>query len=101
MSLDNKKKVIRLGDSKNQTEIIDEEIVEKENTNQKDNFLSLVSLATNLGFSLSLPIVIGAFIGVYLDKTLGIQPKMTLSLIFTGVLISFSYIYKFLKENKK
>lgn len=96
-----KRKVLNLGTKDQEAKIIEEEIKEDNTNDNQAKFLSLLSISTNLGFAVSIPIVAGAMIGVYIDKILETSPKMTLSLIFVGTFLSFSYIYKIVKENKK
>ena len=52
-----------------------------------------------LGFGIAVPLVGGALLGSYLDKMLGTTPKVTLSLIFLGLIISGFYLYKIIKDN--
>ena len=53
------------------------------------------------GFAIALPLVGGALLGSYLDKRLGVSPKVTLSLIFLGMVISGFYLYKIIRNNIK
>lgn len=79
---------------------IDEEKIDKDfpsNRKKSRKYFTILAHSFELGFVLSLPIVIGALSGVYLDKNLGTEPKLTLSLIFLGVFISFLNIYNFTK----
>lgn len=48
-----------------------------------------------IGFTISLPIVLGAFAGNYLDRKYGLFPKATIGLIFAGIVISF---FGFIKQ---
>jgi predicted F0F1-ATPase subunit len=75
-------------------------IEEKEELNKKDNgkFISVLSLAWNLGFSIAIPVVGGGLLGQFLDNKFNCSPKMTLSLIFTGVIVGITNIYFFLKK---
>ncbi len=58
----------------------------------------MISLVSQLGFSISLPIVGGAFLGQFLDKTFHLYPKMTLLLILLGVFIAGSNIFFLVKK---
>lgn len=67
----------------------------------KSRVLTMVSLASELGFSISFPIVGGAFLGQYLDAKFHTSPKLTLSLIFLGLVFSICYIYNIIKKLDK
>lgn len=53
-----------------------------------------LGLIGEIGFAISLPIVGGALVGVIIDRTWGMTPKATLSLLFLGVIISFFNLFK-------
>lgn len=55
---------------------------------------SYLGLIGEIGFAISLPIVGGALVGVIIDRTWGMTPKATLSLLFLGVIISFFNLFK-------
>ncbi len=76
--------------------------IEKRNKakNEKTKFLSLLSASFELGFGISGPMVVGAVIGSYLDRLIGSSPKLTLSLLFCGIILGIGSIYKYLKENQ-
>jgi predicted membrane protein len=57
-----------------------------------------------LGFAISLPIVLCALLGKYLDDSWKMYPKMTLSLLVVGIVISminFIEIIKTIIKNSK
>lgn len=66
-----------------------------------DNVSAMVSIASELGFSISLPIAGGALLGQYIDGKLGTSPRVTLSLIFTGLILGIINIYRLLKITEK
>lgn len=68
--------------------------------NEKDKFFSLLSTSFELGFAISGPMVVGALAGAYLDKIIGSSPKLTLSLLFCGIILGIGSIYKFIKESQ-
>ncbi|MBI3384889.1 AtpZ/AtpI family protein [Candidatus Gottesmanbacteria bacterium] len=68
--------------------------------NEKTKFISLLSTSFGLGFAISGPMVIGALIGTYLDRLIGSSPKLTLVLIFCGIILAIGSIYKYLKESQ-
>lgn len=72
---------------------------EVEEVSEKSRFLEGLELASNLGFTIAIPIVIGAVLGSFLDNKLNTSPKLTLSLIMLGLFISFYNIYKLTKKN--
>lgn len=80
-----------------------QEVEYKGNKEGKDNnkFSQMMLLASELGFSLSLPIVGGAIFGQLLDSKFGTSPKITLSFIFTGLIIGILNTYFILKESEK
>ena len=53
-----------------------------------------LGLIGEIGFAIVLPIAGGALIGVVIDRTWGMTPKATLSLLFLGVIISFYTLLK-------
>ncbi len=55
---------------------------------------------TEIGFSVTVPVVGGVLLGVYLDKEFNTAPKLTLSFLFLGVIIGFLNIIKIVKDNK-
>lgn len=63
---------------------------------------NMTSIAMELGFSITVPIVAGAFLGMYLDKKFGTTPRLTLSLLLLGVFSgTYSLIRIVLKELQK
>lgn len=52
----------------------------------------------NLGFAIALPLVGGALVGSYLDKKFGTTPKVTLVLIFLGLIIACFYLLKVIRD---
>lgn len=66
-----------------------------------NNFSAMMSLVSELGFSISLPIAGGALLGQFLDNKLGTSPRITLSLIFTGLIIGILNIYRLINLTDK
>lgn len=54
-----------------------------------------------IGFTISIPIAGGAFIGSYLDRSWGTYPKATLSCLFFGIVISGVNFYQTVKNLMK
>lgn len=84
-----KKKVLTLNKDKEYS------VVEVSQT-QKNNGIRFISagLATEVGYSIAIPIVAGAFLGVWLDDVFHSKPKLTLSLIFFGIFLSFVNLFR-------
>ena len=63
-----------------------------------------IGLASEIGFSIAVPLVVGALFGVWLDQQFGTRPKLTLSFLFVGILLSgMSFgkiISNYIKKNK-
>ena len=57
------------------------------------------NLATGLGFSISIPIVLGTILGLFLDTRLGTKPFFTLGFLTLGIIASIYGTIKFIKEN--
>lgn len=95
------RKVLKLGRGVGDTRIIEEKASEDNTQEQRGRMLQVLSIATELGFSISLPIAGGAFLGQLLDKKFGVSPRMTLSLIFLGVFLGAANIYFIIKETKQ
>lgn len=93
-----KKKFLRFNQEK-RLEAVEEEVVEKKKESDK-KFLGYLSLALELGFAISIPIAGGALLGQYLDTRIGTSPRMTLSLIFLGIMVAGFYIYSIIKESR-
>lgn len=73
---------------------------DKQKTNSENKVWQIMSLASGLGFSISIPIVAGALVGKYLDEKLNSSPRITLSLIFLGLFFGIYNFYKALKETE-
>lgn len=82
-------------------DIAENHTVEETNNEKEDKkrFFAGLSLASDLGFAVAIPIVGGALLGSYLDQKLGTLPKVTLSLVFLGLIISIFNIYTIVKKN--
>ncbi len=94
-----KKKFLRFNEEK-KLEAVEEEVQEK-SEDDNEGFVSYVSLALELGFTVSFPIAGGALLGQYLDNKLGTAPRLTLSLIFSGMMIAGINIYNIIKSSRK
>lgn len=92
-----KKKVLRL-DKDNK--LIIEELNSQGNQERQEgvSFNKALSLTTELGLSIALPIAGGAFLGNLIDKKFATSPRMTLFFIFLGLIIAAVNFYKIYKE---
>lgn len=54
----------------------------------KSVFLEGIRMASNLGFEIAFPLVLGVMAGVYLDNKIGIAPRLTLIGLGIGLIIS-------------
>lgn len=57
-----------------------------------------VGLVEQIGFTVCVPIVVGAFIGVYLDRQWSTYPKATLLLIFVGLGVSIVSFIRIIRD---
>lgn len=96
--MNKQRKVLRF-DNENALKPVLEENKKKPDTEKSRN-LKYFALAGELGYAISLPIVLGAFLGRVLDSKFDSSPKFTLSLIFLGLFLGFFYIFKIIKESK-
>lgn len=77
------------------------EIIEKKEEKKNGKvFPNYFGLAGELGFSISLPIVGGVLLGVFLDDKFNLSPKFTLSLLFLGVFLGIANMYFIIKRLK-
>lgn len=96
-----KRKVLRFTKDKLLTEELEDEKPKEDEKEARGRVLAMVSLASELGFSISLPIAGGALLGQFLDSKLGTSPRLTLSLLFFGLFIGACNIYVIMKETKE
>lgn len=92
-----KKKVLRF-DKDNKLIIEELNFQQNQEKQEKVSFDKALSLTTELGLSIALPIAGGAFLGNILDKKFTTQPRMTLFFIFLGLIIAAVNFYKIYKE---
>lgn len=90
------KKYLKLEANGNKTINVEEK--KTDTVDEKNKNRSLISSSLELGFSVSLPIATGAIIGSYIDSVFRTSPKLTLSLLFTGLFIGCYNIYKIMRE---
>lgn len=74
------------------------EKIEKSKKEHKNILAQTVYLGT-IGFIFILPVIIGAYLGLWLDEKLkGFSFSWTISLIITGIFIGAINVYLFIKE---
>ena len=78
-----------------------EEIEDKGRDSSRTRFWETVSLATEFGFQIAIPISLGALLGVWLDAKFATQPKLTLSFLFLGLIFSFYSLVSVVKKFSK
>ena len=95
-----KRNIIKL--QKGTTTIEKERYLQKVQSEKEKRILNkLLSESLGLGISISVPMVGGVLAGVVLDKWLGTTPKLTLILLFTGVIVSAALIIKIILTAKE
>lgn len=56
------------------------------------------SLASELGFDIALPMVLGLIVGTRVDQHFGTQPKATLGLLVVGLVISCASLIRIVRQ---
>jgi len=64
---------------------------------KKFDSLFLLSFATQLGFSLAMPLVVCIGLGILVDNKLGVKPVGITTGIILGFITSFYMLYKSIK----
>lgn len=98
MDVTDKRQVLKLG-SDHKLELSQESVKEKKVSEKK--YYQSLSIASELGLSLAIPLAGGAFLGSFLDSKFHTTPKLTLSLIFLGLFIGVVNIYYIIKDIDK
>jgi len=71
---------------------------------KKANTWYYMGVAGEIGFSVALPIAGGGILGSFLDSRWSTYPKMTLSFLFVGIILSvvnFIYVIKAILDREK
>lgn len=58
--------------------------------------LHALALAAEIGFAIAIPIVLGAYLGAWVDRQFGTEPLALLLGVLTGVFSGFYTIYRLL-----
>ena len=64
------------------------------NNKQDKNFLRNIALITQIGFSMITPILVGVYLGQFIDKKVGTNGIFTIILIIIGVGGGFVNLFK-------
>lgn len=67
-------------------------------TRQPENSWMYLQYFGQIGFAITVPIVIGALIGSSLDARFGSRPKMTLIGLFGGIIISWIGFFQMIRD---
>ncbi|KKR31200.1 MAG: hypothetical protein UT63_C0079G0008 [Candidatus Gottesmanbacteria bacterium GW2011_GWC2_39_8] len=78
--------------------IVEEKKKSKKKKNENDKIWSRIALVSEIGFVIAIPIAGGAIFGAYLDRKFGTAPKLTLSLLFTGLFLGTYNVYRIIKD---
>lgn len=74
------------------------EAEEKKAEENKRKFDGLYEKYLNIGFYLITPLILGVFLGLYLDSRFAVKPFFTLSGIGLGIVCTFYNLWKLTKE---
>ena len=95
------KQTLKLGSQTNLS-VIDSD--KKKSNGVHDNLIDGTRLfiqASEMGFSIALPPVLGAFFGLWLDKQFGSKPLLTLTCLLFGSFLSFAKLFKEVSKYKQ
>ncbi len=91
------KKILKLGQT-GDFQLVD--APETKASKAKFNF-SILSQASEIGFSIALPIVAGALFGLWLDNKLSSKPLFILIGMLLGILVAFYSMFVIVREFSK
>lgn len=74
---------------------------EKKRKQKAKDFLVILGLASELGFSIAIPIGLGVLLGSWLDKKLGTAPAFTIALLLLGVVIGMASLINIVRKTTK
>jgi len=74
-----------------------EEILDNNKEKDKNKENILLARYANAGFYIITPLLLGVFIGIYLDRLFNTKPIFVLTLIIFGTVASFYNIFKLVK----
>ncbi len=86
--LDNRFEVLLSGSTRSKRKELKENLKEYKEQKTRNSTMYYLGIVGGLGFAISIPIVLCTLIGKYLDGVWNTYPKMTLSLLVVGCVIS-------------
>lgn len=92
------RKVLKIGCGQD-ISLVEEETVSPKS--EKPGAVFYLAQASEIGFSIALPISLGALFGVWLDKRFSTHPKLTLSFLFVGIFLGFTNLFMVVKYFSK
>lgn len=69
-------------------------MIDIKNNNSDKNFLKNIALVSQIGFSMITPILLGVYIGQFIDKKAGTKGIFTIILLLIGVGGGFVNLFK-------
>lgn len=91
-----RKKILKLGETEG-FEIVEQEDVKR----SKFGGVQILAQASQIGFSVAVPICSGALFGKWLDNKFSTSPKLTLSFLFVGIFFGFLGIFNIVYMSTK
>jgi len=82
----------------NSFKTVEVESIDKNSKTDKINLKKLLPVYFNLGFYLITPVLVGVFLGLYLDSRLKTKPSFVLAGIILGTLALFYNLFKIYKD---
>ena len=70
-----------------------------DNKKQRGEYIRLLSLLSQIGFMIAACILIGIFLGRFLDRVLNTSPWLLIVCTLLGIAGAFTYIYDVSKRN--
>ncbi len=74
---------------------------EQEKNLSREKFIRSIGLVSELGFVISVPMVGGVLLGIWLDDKFSSSPKLTLSMLLLGVVTGFINLIVVITEFSK
>lgn len=74
------------------------ELIKKERKRMGDNYL--VAKSFNMGYYLVIPILLGVFLGVAIDKVFKTESLFTTLFLFLGIISTFYNLFKIVKDGE-
>lgn len=94
------RRLMRLREGRLELEEKDTEKKQEKNLS-REKFIRSIGLVSELGFVISVPMVGGVLLGIWLDDKFSSSPKLTLSMLFLGVVTGFINLIVVITEFSK